>query len=402
MKIRHISAILFTAITASVSLSAQEQYYYDDLSNPDIARHVLRRSAQRHEFILPAVNGYNIYKADLHTHSIYSDGDATPEFRVREAWSDGLDVIAITEHVEYRRHEGNMINFLKGYVPEGTKAFNHSIISSQADERGIQADLNLPVKLAERTARTMGVTVIPGAEITRTPETIGHYNALFTKDNNTIYDVDPVQSMRNAKAQGALIMHNHPGWRRPSLDYTEFEAKVYAEGLIDGIEVMNGGDFYPKAISRAAEKNLFVSSNTDIHESTFRTYRDMGHHRNMTLIFAKENTLESLREAIEARRTLAYSFGTFAGDEKLLTDLFHACVTGEEIYTDSKGRTTVRLTNRSSAYFIIVYPGSNPYILEPFSSVNTTVGKNSNKTVRFTVGNMWCSDDKHPAIEIKL
>ena len=43
----------------------------------------------------------------------------------------------------------------------------------------------------------------------------------------------------------------------------------------------------------------------------------------MTLIFAKENTLEALREAIEARRTLAYSFGTIAGDEQLLKDLFH-------------------------------------------------------------------------------
>ena len=67
------------------------------------------------------MNGYNVYKADLHTHSVYSDGDCTPEFRVREAWYDGLDVLAITEHVEYRRHEGKMLNFLKGYVPEGTR-----------------------------------------------------------------------------------------------------------------------------------------------------------------------------------------------------------------------------------------------------------------------------------------
>lgn len=107
------------------------------------------------------MNGYNVYKADLHTHSVYSDGDCTPEFRVREAWYDGLDVLAITEHVEYRRHEGKMLNFLKGYVPEGTEAINNNIIRRSADERGIQSDLNLPVKLARETAREYGLTIIP-------------------------------------------------------------------------------------------------------------------------------------------------------------------------------------------------------------------------------------------------
>ena len=115
-------------------------------------------------------------------------------------------------------------------------------------------------------------------------------------------------------------MHNHPGWRRKSLEHPEFEVAAYGEGLIDGIEIMNGGEFYPKAISRAHAKNLFVSANTDIHDSATETYRAQGHRRNMTLIFAKENTLEALREAIEARRTLAYSFGTIAGDEQLLKE----------------------------------------------------------------------------------
>ena len=101
---------------------------------------------------------------------------------------------------------------------------------------------------------------------------------------------------------------------------------------------MNGGEFYPKAISRAHTKNLFVSANTDIHDSATETYRAQGHRRNMTLIFAKENTLEALREAIEARRTLAYSFGTIAGDEQLLKDLFTASVRTSVLHTDAKGR----------------------------------------------------------------
>ena len=390
--------VLLVALTAACSVSAQ--YYYPDTENPDIARHTLRVQAQRVEFILPEVNGYTVFKADLHTHTIYSDGDCTPEFRVREAWYDGLDVLAVTDHVEYRRFEGKMLNFLKGYVPEGTEPINYNLIRKAGDERGIQSDLNVPVKLAQETAVKYGITVIPGAEITREPVAYGHYNAIFTKDNNAIYAEDALQSLRNAKAQGALVMHNHPGWERKSLDHPEFEIAAYGEGLIDGIEIMNGGEFYPKAIARAHDKNLFVSANTDIHDTTVEVYRMQGFRRNMTLIFARENTLESLREAIEAHRTLAYSFGTIAGDEQLLKDLFTASVKAKVLHTDAKGRRTVALTNNSSVQYILRLPGQNPFILKPFSTVTTTVAKG--KALSMSVENMWYSEKDHPQIEIGL
>ena len=82
--------LLFLAAALSAACAASAQGYYTDAYNPDITRHTGRIAAQRAEFILPEVNGYNVYKADLHTHSVYSDGDCTPEFRVREAWYDGL------------------------------------------------------------------------------------------------------------------------------------------------------------------------------------------------------------------------------------------------------------------------------------------------------------------------
>ena len=392
--------LLFFCAALTATFTAIGQHYYTDSANPDITRHSLRIAPQRVEFVLPEVGGYTVYKADLHTHSIYSDGDCTPEFRVREAWYDGLDVLAITEHVEYRRHEGKMLNFLKGYVPEGTEPVNYNIIAKPADEQGIRSDLNFPVKLAQETAAKYGITIIPGAEITREPIAYGHYNALFTTDNNAIYAADALQSLRNAKAQGALVMHNHPGWRRKSLEHPEFEVAAYGEGLIDGIEIMNGGEFYPKAISRAHAKSLFVSANTDIHDSATETYRAQGHRRNMTLIFAKENTLEALREAIEARRTLAYSFGTIAGDEQLLKDLFTASVRTSVLHTDAKGRRTVSLTNNSSVQYVLRLPGQNPFILNPFSTVTTTVAQN--RPLRLTVENMWYSEQDHPQIELAL
>ena len=163
---------------------------------------------------------------------------------------------------------------------------------------------------------------------------------------------------------------------------------------------MDGGEFYPKAISRAHTKNLFVSANTDIHDSATETYRAQGHRRNMTLIFAKENTLEALREAIEARRTLAYSFGTIAGDEQLLKDLFTASVRTSVLHTGAKGRRTVSLTNNSSVQYVLRLPGQNPFILNPFSTVTTTVAQN--RPLRLTVENMWYSEQDHPQIELTL
>lgn len=391
--------ILIAAVALLGAVNASAQFYYQDDVNVDMLRHSRQTGAERVEIILPQVNGYNVYKADLHLHTIYSDGDVTPEYRVREAWYDGLDVVASTEHVEYRRHEGKMISFLKGYVPEGTEAINYSLTGKPADKRGIQSDLNHSIRLYEQTAVTYGITVIPGAEITRDPKTIGHYNALFTKDNNTIYDADPAQSMRNAKAQGAIIMQNHPGWRRTDLSMLDFETKVYSEGLIDGIEIMNGSEFYPKAIDRALKGDFFMAANTDAHNSTFETYRLNGTFRNMTLILAKDKSLDSLKEALLARRTLAYSFGSLAGEEQLLKDFFKASMTLNVLHVDAKGNSTVLLTNMTSFPYLLDF-GGNPVILNPFCSIRRTVGKNA--VLKFTVNNMWCSENAHPEIVLDI
>ena len=91
-----------------------------------------------------------------------------------------------------------------------------------------------------KMAEKYGLLVIPGVELTGDAKTQGHFNALFTTDNKTIYDYDGIQAIRNARAQGALIMHNHPGWRHKTLERTPFEEQVYAEKLVDGVEIMNG------------------------------------------------------------------------------------------------------------------------------------------------------------------
>ncbi len=383
-------SILAAACLVASTASAQSLYYQDN-SNVDMARHTLRHEVLRQEFVLPKVNGFQVLKSDLHSHTIYSDGSVTPEYRVREAWVDGLDVLAITEHIEYRPSEGKMLSYLKGYLPgEPLKS----------DGKTVLADLNVSNKTAIAAAAGYGITIIPGAEITRDQNKIGHYNALFVKDVNAIYDPDPAVSMRNAREQGALIMHNHPGWIRKSVDMIEFEKQVYGENLIDGIEIMNGAEFYPPIVSRASEKQFFMAANTDIHGTTTMDYVAQGHRRNMTFILAKDNSLESIKEALKARRTLAYSFGTLAGEEQLIKDFFMACVKFETFRVDGNGKRTMRMVNNTSMDFVLRF-GGNPVELRAFTSRNVSVAKDSELV--FTVENLWIpGDKKHPEIKLKF
>ena len=266
-------------------------------------------------------------------------------------------------------------------------------------EKDITVDLNASVELAKVQARKLNMLLIPGSEISRPYKTVGHLNALFTTDNNAIPAKDPLQALRNAKAQGALVQFNHPGTGRTSLDLTEFEINAYKEGLIDGIEIFNNNGFYPKAIDRALEKGLFMSANTDVHLTTDVAYAEAVLPRNMTLILAKEKTLDAMKEALLAHRTIAYSFDMMAGEESLLKALFNACVSIEFIRIDSKGRKIYNMTNMSSLPFAVTFNDSNPVWIDPFSTVPLKISSDQQEV---RIVNMWCGEDKHPMIPMKL
>ena len=124
-----------------------------------------------------------------------------------------------------------------------------------------------------------------------------------------------------------------------------------------------------------------------------------GQQRNMTLILAKENTLPAIKDALKARRTLAYSFGTVAGEEQLIKDFFMACVKFETFRVDGNGKRTMRMTNNSSVPFILKF-GGNPVQLRPFTSRNVSVAKDAE--LKFTVENMWIPGEKHPEIKLRF
>lgn len=360
----------------------------------------------RKNIVLPQVNGYNCYKADLHCHTIYSDGQVTPTWRVREAWLDGLDILAITDHLEVRRYEKTILNHLRKYNANGEphKYVYAGSAKVPVNDDPVMSDFNVSYQEAEKATKKYPVHVIKAIEISRTKATGSDYNALFVKDIEKIYDKDHFQVLRNAKDQGCLVIHNHPVIGRAECVMTEFEKAAMAEGLFDGIEVASGCTLYPPIVKRAIDNKLFMVGATDSHIPTASANYTDGIYRTMTLIFAKDNNEKHIKEALKARRTLAYCGGHLIGEDHLLTDFFNAAVDVKLLSKDGKGTCTYTLTNNSSIAFTLKR-GNVEYQLPAMQITMITVkGNRQKKAVKpiFQVNNMWHVDNKNLTIELKI
>ena len=389
--------LLLILVLAVLGLSSAE-------AQKDIP-HVFRTNAEvynrRTEIVLPQVKGFNIYKADLHIHTSYSDGHITPAGRVEEAWNDGLDIIAITDHLEARKYERNMLKALRKYSPD-EKGYEYL----WAGKCGrIMTDFNATFAEAEKAAKKYpDLLYIRGVEISRTMSTGSDYNALFVKDVESIYDEDPYKCLRNARAQGCFIIHNHPAIRRSTCTPTEFESSAMAQGLFDGIEIVNGNTFYPPIVRRAKENNLCMIAATDLHTPAGTLYTDINIFRTMTFVFAKENTEEAVHEALRAHRTLGYCGGHIFGDEQLLKDFFAASVRCRVIHTAASGARTIQITNCTSLPFTL-RRGKAIIDIPPFNSVTVGIGVDEDgkpKEPKFRVENMRHIDNKKLNVVLNL
>ncbi|MBR2859180.1 MAG: PHP domain-containing protein [Alistipes sp.] len=367
----------------------------------------------RTEIILPQVKGYNIYKGDFHVHTIYSDGEVTPRERVREAWYDGLDIIALTDHLELRSYEKFM---LKAHAPYNKDGKPYQYIRGGAGNKTdhttpIYCDLDATYEEAVQYAKNeeIPVMVVRGTEIWRNPAVIGEYNALFLTDITDVAKPDIIESLKEARKQGAIIIHNHPGWRRKTMDKSEMQEKIYAEKLVDGIEVIGGTGptLYPKMIDRCVDEKLTIFSNTDTHRTSAQYYPRGGEiFRSMTFILAKECTEKAIKDALLKRRTIGYAANHLIGEEMWLGEFLNAAVECKVVaVNDKKEHRAFQLTNHCSVPFVF-RRGKTTYTLNPFHSIRVNFGKNKENgkynTPKFAVENMWTVGDKHPVLTIEI
>lgn len=255
-------------------------------------------------------DGSIVLAADLHTHSVFSDGQVWPSIRVEEAHRDGLEVLAITEHLEHQPKKAD--------IPHPDRNRSYDVAVESLVSQGYE-----------------GLLVINGAEVSR-DQPHGHINAIFLNDANALLVSSPRAAIEAANKQGAFVFLNHPNWIPQAPDgiarLTDYHKKLIRDGLLHGVEVANGtlDGHSEHALQIALDNNLTVLGTSDIHGLVDWTH-DAGHggHRPMTLVLAKDRTEASMKAALFEGRTVAWHNDDLLGKPEHVRSVVAACLTIE-------------------------------------------------------------------------
>ncbi len=345
----------------------------DDYSPTTLTQ--LERPIIRREIMIPNVGEYIVLKCDFHIHTVFSDGYVWPDLRVIESWVSGLDVMAITDHVE-----------------------------GPIDRPFLSGDDNTAYELAKVEAEKYGIILIKGCEITR-KQPYGHFNALFLNDVNAVDNEDPFTAIENAAKQGAFIQWNHPDFNTATRNNFEFQKKLLDKGYLHGVEVSNGSDWYPYVIDWGLENNLTLMGNSDLHGLIVGEFNIEKFQRPMTLVFAKEQSIQGVREALDNKRTVVWIADMVGGREEWLSQLFLSCVKFDKIkiVNSEKKEGKLEIQNVSNIPWYLKCRGpvlSGSQRLEPRSS--TIMKAKGDGPTNITVTNAWVRTGVNLQIEINL
>ena len=337
----------------------------------------LKQNIQRKNIRIPNIEGYQTLKGDFHIHTVFSDGMVWPTVRVRECWAEGLDVMAITDHIEYLPHK---------------KLMNH--------------DHNDSYELAVNEAKKHNILLIKASEITRSMPP-GHLNAFFIEDANKLDTKKVEKAFEAVDEQNGLMIWNHPGWKAQQADTCliyDIHKQLIKEGRLHGMEVMNYNEWYPVVLQWCIDHELAVFANSDIHDMNGYVY-DLRHdHRPMTLLFTKERSFKGVREAIESARTIAWFDHQLAGPEDLLTQLFKASVELTPSFYEDRKMQYLELRNNSDLQFAFVNEtpengAPEKFLLEPGKTIILKVKKGT-QSFRCTLENCHIGMFKNLQVEL--
>ena len=335
----------------------------------------------------PDIPGYKTLKCDFHQHTVFSDGSVWPDIRVQEALMDGLDAISLTEHLEYQPHKDD--------IPH--------------------PDRNRSYDIAIKEAANHDLVIVKGSEITRKMPP-GHNNAIFLSDPNKLLVDDSIQVFREAKKQGAFTFWNHPNWTPQRKDgmatLTDVHRLLIREKLLDGIEVVNDQTFSIEALQIALDNNLTIMGNSDIHKLIDWDFKvPDGGHRPITLVFVKERTAESIKDALMNRRTVAVYKNLLIGRDEFLIPLIESSlkITSAK-YIGKYNVLGVEIENLSSTE--IVLQNQTGYTLHNNNDMITlkagektivevkTIERKLQVSLKFIVLSAVNAPNKHPTITL--
>ena len=369
------SIIRYTIAMLLLAGTTQAQNSVNSIQLPE-----LRRDIQRTIIRVPNLDGYQTLKCDLHMHTIFSDGVVWPTIRVREAWEEGLDAIAITDHIE-----------------------------NYPSKKDVGGDDNSSYEIARDAAGYYNILLIKGGEITREMPP-GHLNALFIKDANKLDVPDARDAIMEAHNQGGFLIWNHPGWKAQQPDTCrrfEIHDELIDKKIINGIEVFNEKEWYPIALKWCIEDRLAVLGHSDIHDVNAHYYPLDKYHRPMNLIFAKERSIKSIKEALFANRSVAWFSKYVVGPESLLSKLYQKSVSIKELPSSNReGNIKIEITNNSDFQFdfdsettdfpkFSVKPNSVAMLRLPGSLTN-------NRQIKYKISNWFVDMHKNLDVVIEL
>ena len=275
----------------------------------------------------------HIISSDLHIHTVFSDGEVWPSIRIKEARRDSLDLISMTEHLEYLSYK----NDLK--ITDRNRSYNISKALLKKDEPLI---------------------IVNGSEITK-PMPPGHFNAIFVKDVNPLLNSDGEKSMIEANKQGAFVFWNHPNWIENRDDgiakFDEIHQRLLEKKLFHGIEVVNEHTYSEEALALALENNLTIMGTSDIHGLIDWTFdKEKKQHRPVTFILSKNRTIKSIRDALFNQKTFVWHRDILIGKEENISP-----VVSENLKITSLGYykkiVTIKIQNKSVVPFKLRYLG---------------------------------------------
>ncbi len=250
----------------------------------------------------PDVEGFVTLKTDLHIHTVFSDGSVWPDIRVQEAIRDGLDVISLTEHLEYQPHSDD--------IPHPNR--------------------NRSYQLALEIAQNSDLMIVHGSEITRSMPP-GHSNAIFIEDANKMVHEEAMDAFEEAKNQNAFVFWNHPTWTGQEKDgiskLYDLHEELIEKDLLHGIEVVNMDTYSEEALQIAIDQNLTIMGTSDVHGLIDWDYETQhGGHRPITLVFAEERTESAMQDALAQGRTVVWYNDLLIGLENNMNLLLAASV----------------------------------------------------------------------------
>lgn len=357
----------------------------------------------------PDTAQYKTMVVDLHTHSVFSDGHVWPNVRVAEAERDGLNAVAVTEHLEYQPH--------RPHLPH--------------------PDRNASYREALGAAVGTDLIVINGAEITRDAPA-GHMNAVFVDDANSLVSFpaqdaldDPgafrraalvwpaEEAVLAANDQGAFVFWNHAWWssawpnRRTRM--TEFHEGLASRGKLHGIEVVNGDTYNEEAHRIALDHDLVLIGTSDVHNLIDWDYAPHeGGHRPVTLVLAEQRNRGALKDALFGGRTVVWFKNLLIGRPAHLQALLQASLTIDEARQHPSAQIMmVTLRNHSDAQFRLRHTSTDGQSLASSTDMvdvaphaTVEIGLKADRmpeqvSLEFEVSNALIAPNTHPLIKLE-